>query len=778
MQAQDAVAGIGTTVSATGLPPGSAWEAVLSAPTGQRWSLPLQADRNGEGQIAIPGGYVQKAGLYQVILRDGTETNPAATATFEVLPDSIDADASTLTSDRESISPDGRDGASISVTVRDAHGNPLPGRPMQVISSVVGDEVTPETTETDGNGEQRFTLTAAEPGIRYLRAMDLLTSTVIAARVTIDAGGNAIEDVGTWSPYAAQLTNATTLAQANAVSIPTGFEIALDPKSPSVNQAADITIRAVGGKNLDTVKNYVGTALIHSPTDANVTLPGIVETRPPDLQGRNVGKVTYTKTLQGVKFIPRAVVFRKSGRQTLVIEDRTDPQHVIRGQIDVTVASAAPDGSAPAIVIISPPAETSLNAPRVAITGVGPQNADLLVTGGAQPAKTDTDGEGRFSTMVDLTPGQAEITVTVSDESGQYRPASVRVLLDADKPRISDVTFSPEKPEEGQNTLVSVSAEPKLKDVRIQIGDRDIPLPMNENSQTTYQAFFKAPAAGTYDATVRATDGAGNTTQIRQPFTVVSKGLPKVTGVSAKAIARGVELQWQASTADTITGYRIYVGDAPGEFSSNLDAGKTATSAAIKGLKSGTTYSFAITAVEGKRESEKSDVVTAMPLGLALTVTPKDADLLLEWVFPTDTPLQSFLLEYGAQRDQYTEKRLLNGTLRRMTLHDLLPGVTYYLQLTPIVSEGTLLRELAAQAEATTLTGHTTITQGDTVPLNTTQPPLHGGAPENFPSGLPSGAWWLLALAAGVGGLLSWNKRKRMRTAAAFLAAVEKRYHT
>ena len=77
-------------------------------------------------------------------------------------------------------------------------------------------------------------------------------------------------------------------------------------------------------------------------------------------------------------------------------------------------------------------------------------------------------------------------------------------------------------------------------------------------------------------------------------------------------------------------------------------------------------------------------------------IDPEDSALFLEWAFPEEKPLSSFLLEYGAEKGTYTERRVLNGALRAFTLRDLLNGVTYYVRLTPVATTGDVLSDLSA----------------------------------------------------------------------------------
>jgi hypothetical protein len=78
-------------------------------------------------------------------------------------------------------------------------------------------------------------------------------------------------------------------------------------------------------------------------------------------------------------------------------------------------------------------------------------------------------------------------------------------------------------------------------------------------------------------------------------------------------------------------------------------------------------------------------------------VRPGDGSLLLEWPsLPKETPLHSFILEYGIEEGKYTEKRTIDGAQRTYTIRDLINSIPYYLRLTPISITGDQKKELAA----------------------------------------------------------------------------------
>ena len=290
---------------------------------------------------------------------------------------------------------------------------------------------------------------------------------------------------------------------------------------------------------------------------------------------------------------------------------------------------------------------------------------------------------------------------------------------------------------------------------------------------------------------IRALDKAGNSAEVRMQLTVEPKALPVVTGLRATAKIEQVDLTWTPVSED-VEGYRIYVGTEPGNYSSYLDSPDQRGGATVGGLKPGTTYIFAVTAIAGDRESkEKSAETTATALGLTLDVTPQDGGLMLEWSsLDSDIPLSSFILEYGVEAGNLTEKRTLNGDLRAYALRDLLNDVTYVLKLTPVTTTGDLLEDLAAEGggmpSGTGIGFRTTPVDPAPFPITSNGPgggrqippsgTVHSGAPATPGTGLPPIAWWIAGSLAAVAFYVHAQRRKTMRMTLQFLQSMETQY--
>ncbi|OGJ85163.1 hypothetical protein A2529_01730 [Candidatus Peribacteria bacterium RIFOXYD2_FULL_58_15] len=814
IEVSDTVAGLGTEVEISALATNDSETAalVVTPPFGSEIILPVNRDTAGKATVKVSANDTQVAGSYSVELTINDVVD--ASATFTVLPESIDLNGSTLQADRTSLTPDGSDTVTVSVIARDRYGNTLSGRPMELISSRSADVISSSLSETDSSGEQTFTVTTTQIGSLSLRAMDLLSGKMLGGTVDISAGQSIASAGGYTAQQAAQymptsyapmayptfgympypmmgmntyggsygsritgnILGRTLYGQAGTFDVIAGFVIE-GPKSMKPNEDATIRITAVD-KNGSTVEDYMGLALLSS-TDPLAVLPlnGEVQFQP-----QNLGQKVLTLGLR----------FRTPGEQILHMEDSSDPR--VSGELTIMVAGEAGPVS-PTLQITSPKANSGVKEPVVRVEGKGAPFINLIVTGGTEDVRGETSQDGNFSITIDLDPSLTDHTLRVRDDSGRYDSGNLHIRLDATPPEVGLVTFDPLSPQETMPVKLTVKSEPSLSSVKLKILEQDYPLTESKTASGTYEVTFPAPAAGTYQASVIASDSAENTVEVRSNITITKRTLPQVQNVKAEAKVDAVSLTWDPITSEKVDAYRVYVGEQPDNYLYTLETGQPTTTAKVAGLKAGVTYSFAVTALQGDRESgEKSEPATAHLLGMSMTVTPQDGALMLQWSnLPQETPLASYLLEYGVEADTFIEQRTINGDLRAYTLRDLLNGVTYYIRVTPVTTTGNVLRDLTVTASGTPAgsgSGFTTTT-ANPIPTDIGQvtpgskpssvPPisnLHGGAPLTTPTvGLPLSYLWI---AVGVSALFfawHWQRRKTLTQTWKFLQEMESRYH-
>ena len=119
---------------------------------------------------------------------------------------------------------------------------------------------------------------------------------------------------------------------------------------------------------------------------------------------------------------------------------------------------------------------------------------------------------------------------------------------------------------------------------------------------------------------------------------VTAPGAP--SGLTATAGDAQVSLAWTAPGSDggaAITGYRVYQGAGKKPVAS-----VAGTSATVKGLTDGTTYSFTVTAVNQAGEGPASGAASAIPTAATtkpgppngLTASPGNGQVTLSWTAP------------------------------------------------------------------------------------------------------------------------------------------------
>ena len=127
---------------------------------------------------------------------------------------------------------------------------------------------------------------------------------------------------------------------------------------------------------------------------------------------------------------------------------------------------------------------------------------------------------------------------------------------------------------------------------------------------TTYQNNTGLTASTSYSYTVQAIDAAGNASGQSTVATATTLTKPTATGTAV--------LTWDPVTVANLSGYRIYYGTASGTYLQPLGQGISVGNVltyTVTGLTSGTTYYFAVTAVDtsGIESSYSQEVSKTLP---------------------------------------------------------------------------------------------------------------------------------------------------------------------
>lgn len=770
------VAGLGMEIPCQGLSENAEFSARVFPPLGAPVTLNGSADAQGKGILHMSGEETQMAGSYAV-----NTGGTGSCDTFVVLPDTLDQRESSIETDRTTVAADGIEEVRITVILRDRYLNPLDNRPVQLLSSRGEDRIRALAAQTDTEGQQTFVFSTPRRGEATLRAIDLLSGKPLDAPISISAGEE-------WGRGGFSDTSFTTHEQNNwnsgneTTAVPVGefqgrtlfgqlantfdvvdhFRVEVEGGKSSIQIRQDITFRIIAeDRSGRTVEDYAGTVRFSS-TDPKAILP--------------FGTRQFTLKDLGVKTFTLGLRFNTGGEQTLAVEDTSGN---VRGSVTVTVTGGGSGTDSSRISITEPMEGSTINAAQVALRGTAPPLVNLIVTGGKEIAHGDSDETGAFQITVALNTTVTGAVLQVEEATGKYKSNPLHLLIDLLGPRITGVTFSPEQPAEAETAQVSVVADVGSAPVTMTLEGTTVTLNETPAKPGTFTASFTAPATvGTYQPLITAMDRLGNKTEMLSSLTVKTKTPPTIQNLTAEAKMNSVALQWKPVTKGEADTYRVYVGDSADSFTYSLDTDAAVSAATVAGLKQASTYFFAVTALKNDIESaEKSNIASATVLGLKLSVLPGDTSLMLQWSsLKKSTPLSAYLLEYGVEADQLTEKRMINGEAESFTLRDLLNGVTYSLRLTPITIPGEVLKDLAAVADGTPNGAgfHPVAGSGSTFEIPPPSPPpttvVKPGMPQGAWAGIAVGAMILLFL------LLHWQRRRTLHVTSAFLHDMQRRY--
>ncbi|MEI8230771.1 MAG: Ig-like domain-containing protein [Candidatus Peregrinibacteria bacterium] len=780
VMAKDTVAGIGTEITLQGFAPNEALSLSVLPPLGPSVPLAVTADTQGNAAVRMNGEDTQTAGTYRVQLQGS-----AVQMSFSVTPDAIDTKGSSIEVSRSSVTPDGQDAVNVTVILRDRYVNPLAGRPVELISSRTEDRVQAKSAETDRDGQQVFVITTQKTGAIELRAIDLLSGKLLDAHATITAGqsntpagGNDwfsgsnstnLAPVGEYRgrPLYAQLTDGGSAETFSAVD---HFAVVIDGSPSTVTARQDMNFRVTAlDANGQIVEDYAG-SIRFSSTDPKAILP--FGTR--QFAARDLGTKTFTL---GLRFVT-------AGEQTLAVEDSTGK---VAGHITVQVGGSGETPADGTLTILDPGEGSTVNSRTVQLKGTGPALINLIVTGGKDIVHGDTNAKGEFQISVPLQPSTSGATLRVEEATGKFQSDPRSFLIDTTPPRIVSVDFSPKDPVEGQTVHVTVQSEPLLPTVTVSVDGTVSPLTEDVTHPGTYQGSFTATKIGTLQPLIEATDAYGNKAQMLTNLATKAKAPPTVEKLTAQAKVNAVALSWQPLAAGEADGYRVYVGTSAQSFDYSLDTGEAVSAATVAGLKPATAYFFAVTALKNNVESlKKSETASVTVLGLKLTASPGDGNLLLEWTpMKKETALAAFLLEYGTEPDQLTEKRMVNGEAQSYTLNDLINGITYFCRITPITTTGDQLKDLMATAQGTPNgRGFRVVESGSTLhgsgfdqPYVPPAQPTTTVVADTLPSnGIGTWAWWSVSGILAALLLFLWKRKKTMRVMEGFMETMERKY--
>ncbi len=772
LTALDTVAGLGTQVTIDGCEKSKQLQLNVTGPSGATYHQTVATDAEGKATTLVPSKSTVTAGTYTVALGNDS-------ANFSVIADRADDAHSILSASPKAVATDYEGAITVTAVLRDRYDNPIIGRPIALISTRQSDDISPQMNQTDDDGRFLWTVRPVESGVMSLVLYDIITGKQMKLRTDVTVG--TTKSTPSW--MRASLTGNEMGGETGTDTLTVDhFDIELPQKITEikVNELFSMTIRAMRGQ--DIVRSYIGSLGVKS-SDPDAELPK----KGTDPSDPSKGRVDILNVHQGVALVPLATMFRSRGTQTISVYDKLDPS--IKGEITLNVVGS--DGAQEKIVIVDPKDGSKIKrSDSILLQGKGPSLINVKVIGGQETVLGEIGADNIFRINVPLNPEYKEVTLFVASENGTYESQPVHIIIDNDAPKIDNVSMNPTEGKTEEKAIISVRAEADLVSVVATIDGKDTAL--TASGKDLYIASVVAPLKdGVYDRKVIAKDSVGNEGTAFMKWTVTTKTVPMVEGVTSEAQAGQVLLRWKALENTPLSQYKVYVAteeDPTNYLYSFGTKNPTSTSVIIKDLPFGKKYLFSLTAVrvDGAESNQKSIAVAASPLGFSLNIKPGKDHALLEWNIMPNLPLANYILEYGTEPGQYTEKRTVNGNASSVMVRDLIPEITYEFKLTPVTVTGKVMTELAAIGHVLLSSTGYTIGAADPAPDDVFNK-LHSGAdvsphlkdvPMTTTSGISTMVAGMILIVSVIVGL-SWLKLRRERKIVQeFLRSLQERPHT
>ena len=131
---------------------------------------------------------------------------------------------------------------------------------------------------------------------------------------------------------------------------------------------------------------------------------------------------------------------------------------------------------------------------------------------------------------------------------------------------------------------------------------------MTSNKKLTVSVNTSGRGAGTYNGTVTIKVGTWYTKTI--PVTLVISPATSTPSPSMPSPSTSsATLTWNAVTGATVSGYKVYVGEVPSQYTRTINVGNV-TSSTVNSLTVGRMYYFAVTAYNSAGEGPRSNEVS------------------------------------------------------------------------------------------------------------------------------------------------------------------------
>lgn len=716
--ANDTVAGYSTSFKTSYTNANKSITFRVKKPDGAVVEISATTNEIGIAQTDFVSFHTKKAGKYEVsAAATGQNQDNALTTTFTVYPDELSETTSSVYIDPPSLAADGIEQALVKVSLRDKYNNPVSKQSLLIVSSRPADEITTvNNTKIDENGNVFYQISSNEAGISYLTVLDQVSGKVLESRPKVvfyepdlnnPQGGNWFQ-ANIFGDSSSSTNTGSTNTSADITDSGTDNDIFgpidyFEIDFPSqVTVGSDQNFLTIVAKDSEgrTVKSYTGTIIISTPNDENAILPGD-------------GQYTFQARDQGERTFDLALIFSKTGRQSIQVydfdQDTGEISESIKGEkiVEVIEGTSNPDDPITTdseLAIKKPTEGSSGNSSTVAVVGKARANTNIKIfIDDVKVDEAEVDSDGFFSKEVqNISDGQHTIFIKES-EGSQQSSAMVNFEIDTTPPTLDEFSIIPEGGvEAGKSFEVEVYSDPLLDAVTFQAGTLNEELFEDESQRGRYSLKMVAPEnPGEYTVTLVLTDDMQNSARFSNVGTL--KVLPKdevepatINDFNAEAQDSAAKLSWQIEDLpDTALQLKISYGLNKFNLNKNKTLALDSTEAVIESLENDQEYFFKLEVLDSENNSVgESGIISTTPAAEhaaanEFTATSGNAKVFLRWTATEDADhYQVKILVYGTQ---YLETMNFAGTSTTAAIDNLINGQKYVFSVTPKNAQGSTI---------------------------------------------------------------------------------------
>ncbi len=636
----DTIAGYSSLLSTSKTYPNQDIVFHIRKPDGALIDFKSKTDSNGVAKSDLYDFHTRKAGKYHVSVSMDSFEIKSAESDFDVFPDVISPEQSSIVAQSALARTDGMNNVNINVVLSDKYGNPIRGHIVNIVSSRADDNILLSSANslTNQEGNVSFIASSNKPGLSVYSAIDSTAGVILTSRAQVAYmdGSNIISDAGGDFNDFIKRAAAATAGPLN------NFEIVELPEKINPNQNVSFRVTAKDQDGIS-VENYTGT--IHFSAEgansSNVSLPEDYTFKAEDL---------------GTHLFSLGLKFTVAGDYKIVATDVSNK--LIKGEKSLTVGPSGSTTGGTTNQSQNPQISSPLagiyaqNIQTIKGTAVGGSNIKIY-DNAKEIGITQSSSAGSFSFQTGpLADGSHEVYAVAMDSSNNTLGTSTKTVIQIDTtpPKVDEVQLIPPTDVLPDSTVtIKVISEDKLSQASV-IFNGDI-VQLSEGFGTTsgsYIGTLRAPSvSGLYPIDIILTDQLNNeeiyksqasitigtpspsttpplTTQqtqetqqvLQPPLTTVNIPPSQVFNVVAYGSNNKVTLVWDAAADDgMIRNYRIYYGTDLANLSKRIDTKGPSTTWYIPDMENGKEYFFAITAVDntGMESLNRSEISNTIP---------------------------------------------------------------------------------------------------------------------------------------------------------------------